>query len=166
MKFDQFQQLAKQTFGEINAEGVPLPRFDEIPAQRLHPLVLAYIGDAYFNLFVRTKLLNYEQGKVRVLHNHGARIVSATLQALALKQMEQDLSEAELDIVRRGRNAKSSVPKSASVGDYRYSTGFEALLGYLYLSKEETRLVALAEQAFVIISREIANPSEVDGEKR
>jgi ribonuclease III family protein len=166
VKFEQFQFLTRQTFGQTDAQGVPAERFDEVPAQRLPPLVLAYIGDAFFNLFVRTKLLHFEQSKVRVLHSHGARMVSATLQAQALKQLEPDLSESELDIVRRGRNAKSTVPKSASVGDYRSSTGFEALLGYLYLNKSEARLWQLAEQAFVVISREIANPSENDGEKK
>jgi len=166
VKFDQFQFLARQTFGQIDAQGVPAERFDEIPVQGLPPLVLAYIGDAFFSLFVRTKLLHFEQSKVRVLHNHGARMVSATLQAQALKKLEPDLSESELDIVRRGRNAKSAVPKSASVGDYRSSTGFEALLGYLYLNKNEARLEQLAELAFVAISREIANPIENDGEKK
>jgi ribonuclease III family protein len=166
VKFDQFQFLARQTFAEVDARGVPTERFDAIEAQHLPPLVLAYIGDAFFSLFVRTKLLHFEQSKVRVLHSHGAKLVSATLQAHALKKLEPALSQAELDIVRRGRNAKSTVPKSASVGDYRSSTGFEALLGYLYLNKSEVRLKELAEQAFVVISREIANPIENDGEKK
>ncbi|MDR3590109.1 MAG: ribonuclease III domain-containing protein [Negativicutes bacterium] len=166
MKFDQFEFLARQTFAVTDQEGVPAERFGEVEARLLPPLVLAYIGDAFFNLFVRTKLLHFEQNKVRVLHNHGARMVSATLQAHALKVIEPGLGEAELDIVRRGRNAKSTVPKSASVGDYRSSTGFEALLGYLYLEGYQARLQQLAEQAFVVISREIANPIEKDGEKK
>lgn len=165
MKFDQFQFLAEQTFAALNAGGVPEARFAEIPPDRLPPLVLAYIGDAFFNLYVRTKLLYYEQGRVRVLHNHGAKMVSATLQAIALKELEPQLTESESDIVRRGRNAKSTVPKSASVGDYRYSTGFEALLGYLYLSDNGSRLTELADQAFVVISREIANQNRNGGEK-
>ena len=166
MKFDQFQFLARQTFGEVTGQGIPAARFTEISPERLHPLVLAYVGDAFFSLYVRTKLLCYEQSKVRVLHGHGARMVSATMQARAIRKLEPELTEAELDFVRRGRNAKSSVPKSASVGDYRYSTGFEALLGYLYLDQKEERLTELAEKAFVIISREIANPIENDGEKK
>lgn len=166
MKFDQFDFLVRQTFAETDERGVPAERFAEIPAQSLPPLVLAYVGDAFFNLFVRTRLLYFEQNKVRVLHSHGARMVSATLQARALKALESGLTETELEIVRRGRNAKSTVPKSASVGDYRSSTGFEALLGFLYLTKAEARLQQLAEQAFVVISREIANPIENDGEKK
>lgn len=166
MKFDQFQLLTDKTFGEFDADGAPVERFAAAPAERLHPLVLAYIGDAFFNLYVRTRLLRYEQNKVRVLHGHGSKMVSATLQAHALKKLEPQLSEAELDVVRRGRNAKSTVPKSASVSDYRYSTGFEALLGCLYLNGEEDRLWDIAGQAFVIISRKLANADKDVGEEQ
>lgn len=166
MKFDQYQLLAKLTFGEQTTDGAPAARFADIPTERLHPLVLAYVGDAVFNLYIRTQLLHYEQSKVRVLHGHGARMVSATLQAHAIRTLEPELTETEMDIVRRGRNAKSTVPKSASVGDYRYSTGFEALLGYLYLSKSEARLAELSEKAFVVISRKLSNTNENDGEEK
>ncbi len=165
MKFDQFELLAARTFGDRGADGAPVARFGAADARTLHPLVLAYIGDAYFNLYVRTRLLAFEQSRVRVLHGHGARMVSATLQAHALRALEGGLSEDELAIVRRGRNAKSTVPKSASVGDYRASTGFEALLGYLYLSGDEARLTALASEAFVVISRKLSNP-DGDGEEK
>lgn len=165
MKFDQFEFLAARTFGAADGDGAPAPRFQAAEARQLHPLVLAYVGDAFFNLYVRTRLLAFEQNRVRVLHSHGARMVSATLQARALRALEGALSEDELAVVRRGRNAKSSVPKSASVGDYRASTGFEALLGYLYLSGDEARLTAIADEAFVVISRKLANPDE-DGEER
>jgi len=165
VKFDHFQFLSARTFGAAGVGGAPAPRFAAADARRLHPLVLAYIGDAFFNLFVRTRLLAFEQNHVRVLHGHGARMVSATLQAYALRRLEGALSEDELAVVRRGRNAKSTAPKSASVGDYRASTGFEALLGYLYLSGEEARLAVLAGEAFVIISRKLSNPDENGEEK-
>ncbi len=165
MKFDQYELLAAKTFGDLGADGAPKARFAAADARALHPLVLAYIGDAYFNLYVRTRLLAFEQNRVRVLHGHGARMVSATLQAHALRALEDGLSEDELAVVRRGRNAKSTVPKSASVGDYRASTGFEALLGYLYLSADEARLTALASDAFVVISRKLSNP-DGSGEKK
>lgn len=160
MRFDQFQSLSRQTFGDLGSEGVPSARFEEVSPEKIHPLVLAYIGDAYFNLYVRTKLLFFEQAKVRVLHGHGAKMVSATMQAKALRQLEAELTESELAVIRRGRNAKSTVPKSASIADYRISTGFEALLGFLYLSNSGDRLEQLADRAFVIISREIANSKE------
>lgn len=158
MKFDQFQFLAGQTLGQMGADGQPAGRFAEADARSLPPLVLAYIGDAFFNLYVRTRLLTFEQNRVRVLHSFGARMVSATLQAHALRQLEDELSEEEQSVVRRGRNAKSTVPKSASVGDYRASTGLEALLGYLYLRGDEARLTALTDKIFVIISGKLANP--------
>lgn len=163
MKFNQFQFLTEQTFGLLDDNGQPVARFSDVPAERLNPLVLAYIGDAYFNLYVRGQLLYFEQSKVRVLHDHGAKMVSATLQAFALRTIEQDLTDVELDFVRRGRNAKSTVPKSASVADYRYSTGFEALLGYLYLTKQAERLDEIVCRSFAIISRKLSN-SDVKGE--
>jgi ribonuclease-3 family protein len=165
VKFDQYELLAARTFADVGADGAPRPRYAAADARSLPPLVLAYIGDAFFNLYVRTRLLAFEQNRVRVLHGYGARAVSATLQAEALRALEGALSEDELAVVRRGRNAKSTVPKSASVGDYRASTGFEALLGYLYLSGEEARLAALAGDAFVVISRKLANP-DGSGEER
>jgi ribonuclease-3 family protein len=158
VKFDQFQFIAGQTFGQLDADGRPTGRFAEADVRSLPPLVLAYIGDAFFNLYVRTRLLAFEQNRVRVLHSYGARMVSATLQAHALRQLEDELSEEEQSVVRRGRNAKSTVPKSASVGDYRASTGLEALLGYLYLRSDEARLTELVDKIFVIISGKLATP--------
>ncbi len=122
-----------------------------IPIAQLHPLILAYEGDAFFSLYVRTKLLFYEHNKVRIMHEFGAKIVSAAMQALALKSIEEELDSVEQAVVRRGRNAKSTVPKSATVSEYRYSTGFEALLGYLYLSGNTERLMQLSDQAFLCI---------------
>ena len=129
--------------------------YEEIDAKSLNPLVLAYIGDAYFHLFVRTRLLNYEQSKVQILHQFGAQIVSAVWQATAYQQMEGMLTEEEKAVFRRGRNAKSHAPRSASVAQYHASTGFEALLGTLYLNENHERLQQLAEAAFKIISQEM-----------
>ncbi|TCL32408.1 ribonuclease-3 family protein [Anaerospora hongkongensis] len=153
MRFNHFELLRNRVLEQVEAD--PSAKEFDGPPQRLHPLVLAYIGDAFFALYVRNRLLNYEQGRVRVLHNFSAKMVSATSQANALRLLEPELNDAEIDIVRRGRNAKSTVPKSASVADYRYSTGFEALLGYLYLNKNYERLSEIAEKSFAIISREM-----------
>ncbi len=153
MRFDHFELLRNRVLEQVEAD--PSAKEFDGPPQRLHPLVLAYIGDAFFAFYVRNRLLNYEQGRVRVLHNFSAKMVSATSQANALRLLEPELNDAEIDIVRRGRNAKSTVPKSASVADYRYSTGFEALLGYLYLNKNYERLSEIAEKSFAIISREM-----------
>lgn len=166
MKFDQFQFLVENAFGPCIDDGPPPIKYAEIPVQQLNPLVLAYIGDAYFNLYVRTKLLAYEQNKVRVLHTFGSKVVSATMQAVAYKSLEGELTDQEKSIARRGRNAKSTVPKSATVGEYRSSTGFEALLGYLYLEKNNERLSEIVEKAFTIIAREMTNTAKNSGENK
>ena len=166
MKFDQFQFLVENAFAEGEDGGPPPAKYKDIPAERLHPLVLAYVGDAYFSLYVRTQLLSYEQNKVRVLHTFGSKIVSATMQAVAYKALESELTEQEKNVARRGRNAKSTVPKSATVGEYRTSTGFEALLGYLYLAKNQERLSEIVEKAFVAISREMTNSANNSGGKK
>ena len=116
-------------------------------------MVLAYVGDAYFHLYVRTRLLSYEQSKVQALHSFSAQIVSAVWQAKAYKGIEGMLNENEKAIYRRGRNAKSHAPRSSSVAEYHASTGFEALLGSLYLSEQEERLYEIAEAAFKVISK-------------
>jgi len=115
--------------------------FDKaIDVEFLSPLALAYVGDAVFDLFIRTKLVGSGK-KVKDLHKEATGFVKASAQASILKQIEPDLTSKERDIVRYARNAKvNSIPKNADISDYHYSTGFEALLGYLYLSNQEVRL--------------------------
>lgn len=109
--------------------------------EQLSPLALAYIGDAVLELFVRTHLVAQGYNKVNVLHKKAVKFVNASTQASLLRLIEDNLTEAERAIVRRGRNAKSGhVPKNASLIDYRYSTGLESLLGYLYLKGEAQRV--------------------------
>lgn len=159
MKFDHFQSLVDNFFTVNEAGELSPAKYQDIPVGRLPALVLAYLGDAYFTLYVRTRLLGYEQNKVRVLHTFDAKIVSAVMQAKAVKMLRNELSPEEADIVRRGRNAKSTVPKSATIAEYRLATGFEALIGYLYLQKREARLSEIVDKAFTIISREMTNIS-------
>lgn len=108
--------------------------------KELPPLVLAYVGDAVFELYVRLHLVNEGIVKVDKLHHRASSWVKAVAQANFLHQLEDLLTEEEKNIVRRGRNTKSHVPKNVGVSEYRLSTGFEALVGYLFLSEEETRL--------------------------
>ena len=152
MKFDHFKMLVDMMFQPDGAGGVR-QKYDAVDAKQLNPLVLAYVGDAYFHLFVRTRLLSYEQGKVQALHSFSAQIVSAVWQCRAYQGIEEMLTEEEKGIYRRGRNAKSHAPRSASVAEYHASTGFEALLGSLYLTEQHERLYEIAEAAFKIISR-------------
>ena len=151
MKFDHFKMLVDMMF-QPNREGGVMQRYSHADVKQLNPLVLAYVGDAYFHLFVRTRLLSYEQAKVQALHAFSAQIVSAVWQAKAYQGIEDRLTEEERGIYRRGRNAKSHAPRSASVAEYHASTGFEALLGSLYLSEQNERLYEIAEASFQIIS--------------
>lgn len=113
----------------------------------LSPLVLAHVGDAYFHLYVRTRLLQVTHNVTR-LHDLSAQIVSATAQARLYHAIESFLSDEERDTFRRGRNAKSHLPRKATVADYHASTGFEALLGDLFLRKSFERLEEICELAF------------------
>ncbi|MCK9524852.1 MAG: ribonuclease III [Limnochordia bacterium] len=107
--------------------------------RELSPLVLAYVGDAVYELYVRTKLAAYP-GKMHQLHRMAVKYVQASRQAEIIHEWEPDLSEDERDVVRRGRNAKGGVSHRGDVIEYRYSTGMEALIGYLYLTGQEKRL--------------------------
>lgn len=152
MKFEHFKRLVDMMFQPDGADGIK-QRYASVDVRQLNPLVLAYVGDAYFHLYVRTRLLSYEQSKVQALNSFSAQIVSAVWQAKAYKGIEGMLNENEKAIYRRGRNAKSHAPRSSSVAEYHASTGFEALLGSLYLSEQEERLYEIAEAAFKVISK-------------
>ncbi len=114
---------------------------DEASVRRMHPLVLAYIGDTIYDLFVRTYLIHAYDVPVHRLHVKAIGFVKAASQSETLHDIEDLLSEDEKYIVRRGRNAKSgTIPKNADVTEYRWATGFESLLGYLYLTGREERI--------------------------
>lgn len=114
------------------------------------PLQLAYVGDACYELMVRTYLLD-KNLSVNNLHRETIKYVKAEAQASIVHQLEDILTEKEKDIIRKGRNTKTnSNPKNAELIDYKYSTGFEALFGYLYLTNQDARLGEL----FQIIVKE------------
>ena len=152
MNFTHFQRLVRMMFTPDGTGGIQ-QHYDDIDVRQLNPLVLAYVGDAFFHLFVRTRLLSYEQAKVQALHAFSAQIVSAKWQHKAYLGIESMLTDEEKAIYRRGRNAKSHAPRSSSVAEYHSSTGFEALLGTLYLSEKFERLQELCEAAFAVISK-------------
>jgi ribonuclease-3 family protein len=108
--------------------------------KELPPLVWAYVGDAVFELYVRWYLVNQGLVKVDKLHSKASSLVNGVAQADFLRQLEETLTAEEKTIVKRGRNTKSHVPKNIGVCEYRLSTGFEALLGYLFLLGEKKRL--------------------------
>lgn len=146
VKFEQYQRRLDHVLAScIDEKTVQDPK-------QVHPVELAYIGDAVFSLYVRRRLLPVSS-HVQVLHDLAARMVSAVMQARAMDALEGDLTEEESRIARRGRNTKSTVPKSASVREYRQGTAFEALMGYLYLMDQKERLHELMDRSFVLIQK-------------
>lgn len=108
------------------------------------PLVLAYLGDGVYELIIRSKVVNMGNMQVNKMHKKSASLVKAQTQAAMIRFLEPELSEEEKTVVRRGRNAKSAtMAKNATMADYRLATGFEALVGYLYLSGQFERLLVL-----------------------
>jgi len=117
----------------------------------LYPaLVLAYMGDAVYEVFTREKLLEiHPDMPAHKLHKANVHYVRAKAQSNAMAVIEPVLTEEESAVYKRGRNAKAgSVPKNAELIDYRRATGFEALIGYLHLKKDFTRLNEIMEMAF------------------
>lgn len=120
-------------------------------------LVLAYLGDAVFELYVRRYLVSCGYSKVDILHKHAVRLVNAANQAKVLHALMDSLSEVEEAVVKRGRNAKSgSAPKNMSTVDYRHGTAFESLIGYLYLANREDRIAEIFDLARRIVLTEEA----------
>ncbi|GLG02576.1 mini-ribonuclease 3 [Alicyclobacillus hesperidum subsp. aegles] len=121
-------------------------------AEDISPLGLAFIGDAIWEIYARNHCLNAGVRKPRDLHLRCTRYVAAAAQAEALKMLEPVLNEAELEMVRRGRNQKSAhVRRNVDVLVYRYSTGFEALIGYLHATDQIERLHELAALALAYL---------------
>ena len=117
----------------------------EISPAQLSPLVLAYIGDSIFDLVIKTYLLDTKGNmQVNKLNRFASNIVKAQSQSEMIGIIEPLLSPAEEAVYKRGRNAKSyTSAKNASISDYRRATGFEALMGYLYLEGEYERMIQL-----------------------
>ena len=112
------------------------------------PLVLAYMGDAVWELIVRTKIVRAGNRQVNHMHHDAVRYVKAETQARLIRLIEPELTAREAGVYRRGRNAHSNtMAKNASMIDYRMATGFEALVGYLWLNGEETRLMSILRLA-------------------
>lgn len=129
----------------ISAEGIS--RLFDLTGGDLRtysPLTLAYIGDAVYELVIRTMIVEEGNAPVNKLHKRSSALVKAAAQAQLIHAIEPFLNEEELGIYKRGRNAKSyTTAKNASVIDYRTATGFEALMGWLYLKGDHERMLEL-----------------------
>ncbi len=128
---------------------------DNINPREYSPLALAYIGDTVYDLFIRTKVLRKGNRHVTVMHKEAVSFVKAHSQSVSAYAIEEYLTEDELRVLKWGRNAKSNTtPKNADVTEYRMATGFETLIGYLYLNNDTERLELLLEKAYQAISEE------------
>lgn len=132
------------------------------PSQ-LSPLTLAFVGDAVFDLFVRERLVCLANRPVNRLHSLAVSLVKASSQARAAKRLSEKLTEKELSVLKRGRNAHTNhKAKNASESDYHYATGLEALFGFLYLSGESDRLRELFELTLDFIEEDYVAQTAAD----
>lgn len=119
-------------------------KLKEVEAREYSPLALAYLGDAVYELAIRTFVMNHGNTQVNKMHKKTAGLAKAEAQANFYKVLEEELTEEEKAVYRRGRNAKSvTMAKHATMKDYRMATGFEALMGYLYLTEQMERMAEL-----------------------
>ena len=118
----------------------------EVDVHSYSPLTLAYIGESIYDLIIKSLVINQGNRQVNKLHKETSMYVQASTQSLMMRAMQEELTEEEHAVYKRGRNAKSVSPaKNQSITDYRRATGFEALLGYLYLKKEWKRMLDLVK---------------------
>ena len=121
-------------------------KMEEVDIHSYSPLTLAYIGDSIYALIIKSIIVNKGNKQVNKLHKDTADLVQASTQSKMMRTMQEYLTEEEHTVYKRGRNSKSVTPaKNQSVTDYRRATGFEALLGYLYLKKDWKRLLDLVK---------------------
>lgn len=129
--------------------------FSKNEARMLNPLQLALVGDGVYEVYIRNYVLsNNTQLSANKMHRKGIEFVKAKAQSQIMHEIEEELSEEEDYIFKRGRNTKShTVPKNADIRDYRMATGFEALVGYLYLIGDKERLQYILEKSVEIINK-------------
>lgn len=120
----------------------------DVDIKTYSPLTLAYIGDEIYDLIIRSIVVGRGNTKAGHLHHATSQLVKAHAQSQMMHTIEPLLDEEEAEIYRRGRNAKSpTMAKNATMSDYRRATGFEALMGYLYLEDRFERIIALVREA-------------------
>lgn len=132
---------------EENINFLKVGRFyDDKSIREISPLVLAYIGDSIFDLLVRTHITK-KNINIKNLHRESIKYVSAKSQSALIDKVYEKLSSEEIEVYKRGRNAKShTVPKNQELSDYKKATGLESLFGYLYLLNRHKRLVEIFEE--------------------
>lgn len=128
----------------------------DVDLRTYSPLTLAFLGDCVYDIIIRTVVVERGNRATQGLHKKKSYLVNAKTQKELIESIQNLLTPEEEDIYRRGRNAKSyTTAKNASVGDYRKATGFEALLGYLYLDDKMDRVLFLVKEGLKRIGAEI-----------
>lgn len=123
-------------------------QLSKIDIKTYSPLVLAYIGDGIYDVIIRTIIVEKGNSHPNKLHKRTSQLVKASTQSAMIESILEELTEEELKVYKRGRNAKSStMAKNATMVDYRRATGFEALMGYLYLQGQLKRMIDLIKNA-------------------
>ena len=131
-------------FGELKKGFHEAFHLEEKDLRTYSPLTLAYIGDGVYELVIRTILVKKANCPVNRLHKKASSLVKASAQSGMMEILEPLLTEEEKSVYRRGRNAHSAtMAKHATMADYRRATGFEALMGYLYLKEDFSRILEL-----------------------
>ncbi|MEI3219712.1 MAG: ribonuclease III domain-containing protein [Lachnoclostridium sp.] len=131
----QFDSYMQETF-----------HMQEVDIKTYSPLALAYIGDCVFDLIIKSLVLNRGNKQVQKMHRETSEIVQASSQSRMMREIQEHLTEEEHLVYKRGRNSKTVSPaKNQSLTDYRRATGFEALIGYLYLKKQWKRMLELVK---------------------
>ncbi|WP_282003358.1 Mini-ribonuclease 3 [Veillonella denticariosi] len=151
MKFKQFQFLrneAVKKLHQLDKEPMHLCSRTIEDALGADAVMLAYIGDAVYSMYVRERVVQMNISKVQVLHTIVTEFICARSQAKVLQVLETTFTEDEQAVARRARNSHVNVPKSSSVQEYRSSTAFEAVLGFLYETRQDERLQMLMREAF------------------
>lgn len=130
----------------------------ETEVRMMNPLKLAFLGDAIYEAYIRTYLLTQFVLTPNEMSRRSRMFVKASAQSYAVHHIREHLTEEEWTFVKRGRNQKSaSVPKNANLTDYRYATGFEVLIGYLYLTNQKDRLFQVVHMVIEALTQKEAN---------
>ena len=128
---------------------------EHVDIRSYSPLALAYIGDGIYDLVIRSMIVGKGNTQANQLHRQTSQLVKAHTQSEMIEVLLPELSEKEMAVYKRGRNAKSpTMAKNATMTDYRRATGFEALMGYLYLENQMERMMELIKKALAGIGKE------------
>lgn len=146
---------------------IGMDSMDDQDVRQMNALVLAYIGDSVYDMYVRTYIVHKQRGMVNELNKLAVGFVKAGSQAFAVRALDAFFTEEEKGMIRRGRNQKSiSVPRNANMSEYRYATGFESMLGTLFLKGEKDRIQDIVVEAIHAIENREAIEEKMRLEKK